>query len=256
MLKYKYRRGLFYNTCNLYKYRSTHSSIGCNLRSKETTSVGNAASQTQALQAYQIIEELIVKGTLKPGAKVSEKTLSEMIGLGRTPIREALQRLAVENILTILPRAGAIISAIDFTDQFRLIEVRRELEKILAGRAARLVTLDEREIFRSLAKRFREAGEADNAELFIPTDREFNAKVAQTAHNKYALLAMSAIQAQTRRFWYFYFSRFGDLKTVCELHASIAEAIAQADEVAAREASDNLIDYVEEYTRRTLEANT
>jgi DNA-binding GntR family transcriptional regulator len=213
-----------------------------------------ASSQTQALQAYQLIEEMIVKGTLEPGAKVSEKVLSELIGLGRTPIREALQRLAAEGTVSIVPRAGVIISPIDITDQFRLIEVRRELEKMLAGRAARLVTLDERDRFRALAARFRAAGDADDAEQFIPTDREFNALVAETAHNKYALMAMSAIQAQTRRFWFLYFRRYGDLKKVCEFHACMAEAIASSDEAAARKASDDLIDYVEDYTRRTLDA--
>jgi DNA-binding GntR family transcriptional regulator len=213
-----------------------------------------ASSQTQSLQAYQLIEEMIVKGTLEPGAKVSEKTLSELIGLGRTPIREALQRLAAEGTVSVVPRAGVIISPIDITDQFRLIEVRRELEKMLAGRAARLVTLQERDRFRLLAARFREAGNADDAELFIPADREFNALVAETAHNKYALMAMSAIQAQTRRFWFLYFRRYGDLKKVCELHACMADAIADASEDGAKKAADDLIDYVEDYTRRTLDA--
>ncbi|RXZ36338.1 GntR family transcriptional regulator [Oxalobacteraceae bacterium CAVE-383] len=177
-----------------------------------------------------------------------------MIGLGRTPIREALQRLANERMVTVVPRAGILIAPIDITDQFRLIEVRRELERLLAGRAARLVGKEESDMFLSLALRFREAAAADDAELFIPTDREFNARVAETANNQYALFAMSAIQAQTRRFWYLYFRRFGDLKMVCEFHAKMAEAIASADEHSAKQASDNLIDYVEHYTRRTLDA--
>ncbi|MDB5774848.1 MAG: GntR family transcriptional regulator [Herbaspirillum sp.] len=220
----------------------------------KTMGAGNSRQAPQALQAYQMIEEMIVKGVLEPGAKFSEKALSDMIGLGRTPIREALQRLASEGMVTIVPRAGILIAAIDITDQFRLIEVRRELEKLLAGRAARLVSAEECEIFRTLAVRFREAGETGDAELFIPTDREFNARIAETANNKYALFAMSAIQAQTRRFWFLYFRRFGDLKKVCEFHAKMAEAIASADEISAKKASDNLIDYVDQYTRRTLDA--
>lgn len=234
------------------KIRSNPFPSGVHLNSRKDAQTV-AAKQKQSLQAYQLIEEMIVKGVLEPGAKVSEKALGELVGLGRTPIREALQRLAAEGTVSIVPRAGIIISPIDITDQMRLIEVRRELEKMLAGRAARLVTLAERERFRSLADRFREAGEANDAELFIPADREFNALVAETGHNKYALMAMSAIQAQTRRFWFLYFRRYGDLNKVCELHARMAEAIAAADEPAARKAVDDLIDYVEEYTRRTLE---
>ena len=65
---------------------------------------------------------------------------------------------------------------------------------------------------------------------------------------------MALIQAQTRRFWYLTFNRFGELDKVAPAHARIAEAIAANDEEAARAAFDALIDYVEEYTRRTVTA--
>lgn len=214
----------------------------------------SSADQSQALQAYQIIEEMIVNATLPPGAKVSEKALSEKIGLGRTPIREALQRLAAEGTVQIMPRAGILIAPIDITDQFRLIEVRRELERLLAGRAAREASAAARVRFAELAVSFRTAAHSNDADLFIDSDRDFNQLVLAAADNKYAQIAMSAIQAQTRRFWYLYFSRFGDLGQVAEHHAAIAEAIAAGDEAAARKASDGLIDYVEGYTRKTLEA--
>lgn len=210
--------------------------------------------QSQSARAYQLIEELIVNTTLAPGTKVSEKGLSERLGLGRTPVREALQRLAAEGTVTVVPRAGVIISPIDITDQFRLIEVRRELERLLAVRAARQATAAEREAFSALGVRFSKAAEKADADLFIQSDREFNHLAAAAARNKYALFAMAPIQAQTRRFWYQYFSRFGDLRTVCEHHAALARAIAAGDESVARQASDALIDYVEAYTRRTLDS--
>lgn len=209
---------------------------------------------SQAVQAYLKLEEMIVKATLAPGARVSEKMLSEMTGFGRTPIREALQRLAAEGTVRIVPRSGVIISEIDITEQLHLIEVRRELEKMLAGRAARLATLQEREEFAALAERFRKACETGDVEIFIPADHAFNDLVVAAAHNKYALFAMSPIQAQTRRFWFMYFSRFGDLCHVSKLHADMAEAIAASDEARARQAAEVLVDYVEQYTRRTLEA--
>ena len=215
--------------------------------------MSNNVEQSQAVRAYQLIEELIVNASLTPGTKVSEKGLSERLGLGRTPVREALQRLAAEGTVTVVPRAGVIISPIDITDQFRLIEVRRELERLLAVRAARLATADERQRFSELAAHFTQAGENGDAEHFIQTDRDFNQLVASSARNKYALLAMAPIQAQTRRFWFQYFSRFGDLGKVCQLHAGLAAAIASGGEEAAKSASDALIDYVESYTRKTLE---
>lgn len=210
--------------------------------------------ESQAQMAYRVLEEMIVTLKLPPGSKISEKSLHRALGIGRTPLREALQRLAIEGTVRIMPRAGVIVSEIDIADQFKLIEVRRELEKILAGRAARLASAEERKVFERLAARFDLAAEADSESVFIETDREFNELVVETARNPYAAYAIGPIEAQTRRFWYLYFSRFGDLPRVCLLHSAIARAIAASDEAGARAASDRLIDYVEDYTRKTSES--
>ncbi len=209
---------------------------------------------SQAQKAYELIEEMIVSLKLEPGQKISENFLSERLGIGRTPIREALQRLAYEGTVIITPRSGITISEIDMTDQFRLIEVRRGLERIMANRAAQFASTGEKEHFFALGKKFLQAAEANDENLFIQTDREFNQLLAVAARNKYARLAMSCIQAQTRRFWFLYFKHFGDLPKVCRLHATMAVAISQGDEKKAESDSDNLIDYVEEYTTRTIKA--
>jgi DNA-binding GntR family transcriptional regulator len=209
--------------------------------------------ESQAQMAYRILEEMIVTLKLPPGSKISEKSLHRSLGIGRTPLREALQRLAIEGTVKILPRAGVLVSDIDLADQFNLIEVRRELEKILAGRAARLAGPEEKQTFLDLAAAFDMAGQQNDESIFIQTDREFNSLVVKTAQNKYASYAISPIEAQTRRFWYLHFKRFGDLPRVCRLHSTIARAIAAGKEQEARVASDRLIDYVEEYTRKTLQ---
>lgn len=212
-----------------------------------------ANGENQAQMAYRILEEMIVTLKLPPGSKISEKALNRSLGFGRTPLREALQRLAIEGSVKILPRSGVIVSEIDLADQLNMIEVRRELEKIIAGRAARLAMEDQRRVFAKLAEDFDRAAEENDSNIFIETDREFNALSIATAQNKYVAYAIGPIEAQTRRFWYLHFKRFGDLSRVTKLHAHIARAIAANDEAAARDASDHLIDYVEEYTRKTLQ---
>ena len=208
--------------------------------------------ENQAQMAYRILEEMIVTLKLPPGSKISEKSLNRSLGFGRTPLREALQRLAIEGTVRILPRSGVIVSEIDMADQLNMIEVRRQLEKIMAGRAARLALDDQRRTFAALADDFDRAGQQNDESIFIETDREFNNLVTVTAQNKYVAYAIAPIEAQTRRFWYLHFKRFGDLPRVCGLHARIARAISANDETGAREASDLLLDYVEEYTRNTL----
>lgn len=210
--------------------------------------------ESQAQMAYRVLEEMIVTLKLPPGSKISEKALHRSLGIGRTPLREALQRLAIEGTVKILPRAGVIVSEIDMADQFKMIEVRRELEKILAGRAARLAGPEEKRTFLNLAAGFDTAGQKNNESIFIETDREFNGLIVKTAQNSYAAYAIGPIEAQTRRFWYLHFKRFGDLPQVCRLHSAIAQAIAAGQELDARTASDQLIDYVEEYTRKTLQS--
>lgn len=224
-------------------------------RTTRKKKVGGAVEgETQAQYAHRVIEEMIVTLALPPGSRISEQFLSDQLGIGRTPVREALQRLAYERTIQILPRSGAIVSAIDVSEHFKLIEVRRELERIMVARAARLLDPVARRKFLDLEARFRRAEETGDAAIFIPADSEFNELVARTADNDYASAAMAPLQAQTRRLWYLYYKHFGDVSKVARLHADIARAIADKDEQRARSASDALIDYVEDYTYRTIEA--
>ena len=82
---------------------------------------GNGENQAQ--MAYRILEEMIVTLKLPPGSKISEKALNRSLGFGRTPLREALQRLAIEGNVKILPRSGVIVSDIDLADQLNMIAV-------------------------------------------------------------------------------------------------------------------------------------
>src|SRR5688572_18952051 len=124
--------------------------------------------------AYVHLEELIVTLKLKPGATVSEAELSELTGIGRTPIREALQRLAREKLVSILPRRGIVVTDINVGNQLRLLEVRREVERLIARSAARRATPQQRERFRELARDFEKSAKNDDDVAFMRTDREFN----------------------------------------------------------------------------------
>src|SRR4249920_2921182 len=94
-----------------------------------------ASSQSLTDRAYAVLEEMIVTLQLPPTAVISEAALSEQLGIGRTPIREALQRLARERLVIVLPRRGIIVSQIDVRSQLRLLEVRREIERLVAKSA-------------------------------------------------------------------------------------------------------------------------
>ena len=91
-----------------------------------------AADGTLTDRAYRELEEMIVTLQLAPGTVLSEQALAVRLKIGRTPIREALQRLARDGLVVIMPRRGIMVSEINLRLQLRLLEVRRELERLMA----------------------------------------------------------------------------------------------------------------------------
>ncbi len=202
--------------------------------------------------AYAHLEEMIVTLKLAPGKTVSEGELSVLTGIGRTPIREALQRLAREKLVSILPRRGIVVTDINVGSQLRLLEVRRELERLIARSAARRATDAERARFRELAKLFEKSAREDDDVTFMRTDREFNSLCSGASHNDFAAGAMSLMHSLSRRFWYIHYKQAADMPLTATLHADIARAIADGDEERASRASDKLIDEIEKFTRETV----
>src|SRR3954466_14959420 len=119
---------------------------------KRRSRIIEAEEGTLTDRAYRELEEMIVTLQLLPGTVLSEQALSVRLKIGRTPIREALQRLARDGLVLIMPRRGIMVSEINLRLQLRLLEVRRELERLMAKLAAERATLDERREFAELAE--------------------------------------------------------------------------------------------------------
>ena len=211
-----------------------------------------AQAQSLTDRAYAELEEMIVTLQLAPGAAVSEAELSSHLGIGRTPIREALQRLARERLVMILPRRGIMVSEINVSRQLRLHEARREIERLIARTAARRATDEQRARFRELARDFEKSARINDDVAFMRTDREFNLLCSSASHNEFAAGAMSLMHGLSRRFWYIHYKQAADMPLTAKLHADIARAIADRDEGRAANASDKLLDVIEEFTRATV----
>jgi len=203
-------------------------------------------------QAYRLIEEQIVTLRLKPGDVLSEQMLSATFKIGRTPIREALQRLAHEGLVTILPRKGILVTDLNPRHQLLLLEVRRELERLLSRAGAVRATPEQREQMQEIARGMDRAAKGNDDIDFMRLDREFNRLMVDAAHNGYATRSMKLLQGLSRRFWYMHYRQAADLPLCARLHANQARAIAKGNGEAAARASDKLIDYVETFTRATV----
>lgn len=203
--------------------------------------------------AYLEIEERIVTLRLAPGEILSENTLVDALGIGRTPIREALQRLAREGLVVIMPRRGIVVSDINVQSQLELLRVRRELERLMARLGSGRASTAEREEFRRISDGMRRAAKQKDDVTFMRLDGELNKLIAQASRNEYARRAMSLTHGLSRRFWYVHYKEVLDLPLCARLHAELADAIASGNEDKAAVASDRLIDYIETFTRASLD---
>ncbi|WP_232314054.1 GntR family transcriptional regulator [Ralstonia sp. A12] len=207
---------------------------------------------TLAEQAHQQLEELIVTLELAPGSVWSEVSLAEKLNTGRTPVREAAQRLEAAHLVTIVPRHGIMITKPDIQEQLLVLETRRELERLIAQRAARRALPSEREQMREAAKKLIAAGKSKNVLAYLRTVYTANQLMARLARNTFAAEAIAPLHALSRRFYYTQHERLNDLQTASQLHARIISAIAGGDEMEAGQAADAMMDYIDKFTRESL----
>jgi DNA-binding GntR family transcriptional regulator len=200
-------------------------------------------------EAYAALEERIVTLEMPPGADVSEQALCQETGFGRTPVREALQRLAREGLVAIMPRKGIRVTESDPTRQLLVLEVRREVERLLARTAATRATTVQRSELCAIASGMDNAARSRDDKAFMRLDRAMNLLVMAAAHNEYAAGAMRLINGHSRRFWYQHYKTAADLPLCARLHAAQARAIASGDPEAAADALDALMDYTETFAR-------
>jgi DNA-binding GntR family transcriptional regulator len=215
--------------------------------------VNLASVMTLTEQAYRQIEELICTLQLPPGTLLGEFALAERLGIGRTPIREALQRLALDGLVVVIPRRGILVSEINLQTQLRLLEMRRVVERLMAGLAAERARPEERTAFAEVAAKMLAAAAQSDDIAFMRLDRGFNQLVASACRNDFAVRSISLMSALSRRFWYQHYKEVADLPLAAKLHAAVAKSIAEGDVADAQKMSDGLMDYIESFTRKTLD---
>lgn len=206
-----------------------------------------------AEQARLRIEEMIVTLQLAPASLWSEGELAELTGFGRTPVHEALKRLEAHHLVRIMQRHGIQITEINVEQQLMLLETRRELERLVASRAARRRSESEIARFTELASALREVGRNGNVVSFMRLHAEAEDATLKASRNAFAATAIAPCHAMSRRFYFHHHRRARDLQLACDYHADVMQAIAAGDETEAARAADAVLDYVEAFTRATLD---
>jgi DNA-binding GntR family transcriptional regulator len=222
-----------------------------NIESNKRLSLSKADNITLADKVYAQLEEMIVTLEFEPGQMLSESELGEMLQVSRTPIGEALQRLAREGLVNILPRRGIVVTEINIADQLKVLEFRSVVSRFAASSAARRANDGERTQMHAIAKELLDAVKGKDSHALLQADKAFHDHFSICTRNEFASRTLDALDSLSRRFWFVFHQKQDDAESG-KLHADLALAIAKGDSKAAELASDRLFDSLEKFVHQTL----
>ena len=179
-------------------------------------------------KAYQLIRHKIITLELPPKTPIDEQALMQDLQLGRTPIREALQRLAAEGLVFLAPRRGMCVSEISITDLQKVFELRLVLEGFCARLAARRATEAQLAAMGALVRELDEVPDLDGRGL-MAIDEQFHGLLYQAADNEFLDETLRRLHAQSFRIWHLVLDRIGSVREAMEQHIAIAEALEARD---------------------------
>lgn len=183
--------------------------------------------ESLSTQAYARIRRLIVRLDYAPGDVVREDDLQARLGIGRTPIREALQRLAREQFVTVIPRRGMFVSSIDVDDLALLYETRAVMEPYAARLAAQRGTAEDWDEMADVIETSLRPGLAPE-ELMV-VDRRCHEIIWSAAGNRFLTDTLDALYAQSDRVWHMYLSDVYDTGHAVDEHIELHEILRSGD---------------------------
>ena len=203
-------------------------------------------------QAYRQIRDLIVTLDLPPGAVVSEADLMARLGMGRTPIREALRFLSRERLVEVYPRRGIFVAGVDPRELTALSEARAALEPAAARLAAVRLTDDDRGVLDELMTELDGLGRIPDERTLIALDQRLHRFVYRTCRNSFLEGSLEEYYTHALRIWFLALDRLDHLGDAVGEHRAILQAIRDGDaDLAAQSMSDH-IDGFEASIRQAL----
>ena len=197
---------------------------------------------------YEELKRQILIGEIAPGTRMMEVELADVMGVSRTPVREAIRKLEKEGLVTIEPRKGAYASNISIKDMVDVLEVRQGLEAMAASIASGRITEAQKEELLAVIDNYRKAVDAGDIDSMIKYDEEFHSTIIAISGNKTLMQVFSTVQELAVRFRYIYYDDFNRYESMPREHQMIEEAILSGDEeqakIAASEHVGRLKDFV------------
>ena len=215
------------------------------------TGARSGAGELLADRAYVELRDQIVTLALPPGAPINEERLGRELQLGRTPLREAIKRLALENLISVYPRRGTFVTEINITDLADISDVRVQLEGHAAYRAAQRLTAAQREELDGLLERV-----ATPSGALMELDAEVHRFIYRCAANPYLRETLERYLNLSLRVWYLVLGRLPHLFERVLEHRDLLQAIREGDAGRARDVAAEHVATFEAEIRSVLWPST
>ena len=198
---------------------------------------------SQVHEAYLAIENRIVTLEFVPGSKLTERFIIDSVGFGRTPVREAIQRLMLEGLIEVHPRSGVKIVDIRPEDYPLVMEPRLSLEPLLARSAARFGGPRDRELIAHCMHEMHTAARRGDVRGYLRQDKALDEALSKAAANPYLPRALAPLQTHSRRFWFHYHGTNGLVEAAAG-HVAVCQEVIIGDSDAAFDKARLLMEYL------------
>ena len=205
-------------------------------------------SESLAVVAYDRIEDLIVHCRVAPGAGITTHALQDLVNLGRTPVHQAVRRLAAETLIRIRPRDGLQISPIDLQRDRRLLQLRREMDRFVAELATERLDANQRNRLLRLGATISERREDMDVYEFNGYDRQLDAILLNASAEPFLDRTLRPLHTIFRRAGHVHLTHLGGaagLNRTIECHLALLSAVVDRNTKGAKAASDTLIDFAQ-----------
>lgn len=209
-----------------------------------TPALFNAAEPSPSLReaAYEAIKHRIITCVFKPGDYINEAYVSGAIGIGRTPVHQAIDRLMQDGLLEVIPRKGIIVKPISLDEVVQITEVRRVNEPHCARLAAERADQNDVATLSDILQRADAWGDVRNIEQMMLLDREFHMSLAKIARNAVLAAILQNLHERSLRFWFISLAVNEHQRDVKQEHRAIFDAIQRHDTAGANDAMAAHID--------------
>lgn len=184
---------------------------------------------------FEHLREAIVEGRLKPGQRLMEVQLAEQLGVSRTPVREAIRKLELEDLVVMIPRKGAYVANMSLKDIIDLLEIRASLEGLAAYLAAERITDEDIKKLELISEELEESINELDIESLLKKDVEFHECIFKCTNNKKLHQLINSLWEQVYRFRVTYVSDYDSTINIIEEHKMILDAIKRRDSELAKQ---------------------